>query len=137
MTPGCFEWKGPVSCETIGSAVGMAPKRSRPVSPLLNSSSPRRMFSEFGQDPLRVLERALPLGGQADKAVAALDQRRAEIVLQQAERGGQRRLRHMAGLRRAAEVLLPRQGDKIFELAKHHSPFPPVGIVTSILGPSQ
>ena len=72
------------------------------------------------EDAMRVFEREPALRRQADEAMAALDDRRAEILLEQADRRRQRRLRDMAGLGRAAEMLFPRQRDKIFELTQHH-----------------
>ena len=67
-----------------------------------------------------VLQRELALRRQADEAMAALDDRRAEILLELADRRRERRLRDVTGFRRPAEMLFARQRDEIFELPQHH-----------------
>ena len=67
-----------------------------------------------------MLENQPALRGQADKAVAALDDRRAKIVLEQPDRRRKRRLCHVTGLSRTAEMLFPGQRSQIFELPQHH-----------------
>ena len=52
--------------------------------------------------------------------MAALDDRRAELLLELADRRRQRRLRDVAGLGRAAEMLLAGERHEIFELPDHH-----------------
>ena len=52
--------------------------------------------------------------------MAALDDRRAQLLLELPDRRRQRRLRDVAGFRRAAEMPLARQRHEIFELADHH-----------------
>ncbi len=89
----------------------------QPLAELLQATS---HVLGVGQDPLRVLERPLALRGQTDIPVAALDQRSAEILLKQPKRRRERRLGHMARLRRSAEVLFARKSNEILELPKHH-----------------
>ena len=54
----------------------------------------------------------------------ALDQRRAKLFFELANRRGQGRLGDVARRRRAPEVLFARQRDEVFELAKDHGAFP-------------
>ena len=82
-TPGNFALNGPVSCDTIGSAVGIAPIRSRPLSPSVDLVEAAPQVLGFRQDAVGVLENEPALRGQADKPVATLDDRRPEIVLEQ------------------------------------------------------
>ena len=63
-----------------------------------------------------VIQREPALRRQADEAMAALDDRRAEILLELADRRRERRLRDVTGFRRPAKVLFTRQRDEIFEL---------------------
>ena len=111
----------PVRCETIGSAVGITPSRSRPVSPLSISSIARAQVLGLGEDAMGVLERELALRGQADETMAALDERRAELLLELPDRRGKRRLRDMTRLRRPAEMLFARQRHEICQLSQHHA----------------
>ena len=111
---------GAVRCETIGSAVGMAPSRSRPDRPLSISSMSLRMISASARMRWACSSASSALPRQADEAVAALDDRRAEILLELANRRRERGLRHVAGVRRAAEMLFARQRHKIFQLPQHH-----------------
>ena len=76
------------------------------------------------ENAMRVLDRHPALGRQPDKAMAALDNRRPEILFEEADRRRKRGLRDMAGLGGAAEVLFSRQRHKIFELTQHHARAP-------------
>ena len=64
-----------------------------------------------------VFEDGAALLGQAMEFLPALDDRGAEIRLELADRRRQRRLRHVAGERRAAKMLFAGQRDKIFKRA--------------------
>ena len=78
----------------------------------------------LGEHAMGMLERELALRREADEAMAALDDRRAELLFELADRRRQRRLGHMARRRRSAEMLFARERDEIFELAKDHGAFP-------------
>ncbi len=60
----------------------------------------------LGQHAGRMLEHEQALGGEAVEPVPALDDRHAELFLEIADRGRQRRLRDVTGLGGAAEMLL-------------------------------
>ena len=120
VTWGKRAMKGAVSCETIGSAVGIAPSRSRPERPLSQLLDVAAHDLGFGEDAMGMLQRELALPRQADEAMAALDDRRAEILLELANRRRKRGLRHMACFRGAAEMLFARQRHQIFQLPQHH-----------------
>ena len=109
-----------MSWETIGSAVGMTPIRSRPVRPLSISVKPAPKILDLGENPVGVLQGDLPLRRQAHISVAALDDRRAEILFEQTNGGRKGRLRHVAGVRGAAKMLFSRERREIFELTEHH-----------------
>jgi hypothetical protein len=68
-----------------------------------------------------VLQGEFTLARQSDKAMAALDNRRAKVFFQQANRGRKGWLRYMTNFRGAPEVLLARQGYKIFQLSQDHA----------------
>ena len=65
------------------------------------------------EDALRPVEHALALGCQALVALAASHDREADLVLEPADPGGERRLRHVAGRGGAAEVPLAGERDEI------------------------
>ena len=111
---------GPVSCDTIGSAVGNRADPKPAAESLVDLLEAAPQVLGFRQDAVGVVEHEPALRGQADKPVAALDDRRPEIVLEQAYRRRQRRLRDVAGLGRASEMLFPGQRGQIFELPQHH-----------------
>ena len=98
----------------------MTPSRSRPRNALVDLLDAAAQVLGLGEHALGVLERELALRRQADEAMAALDDRRAKLLLELADRRRQRRLGDVAGLRRAAEMLFARQRDEIFELPEHH-----------------
>ena len=75
---------------------------------------------DFGEHAVGVFERQLALRRQAEIAVAALDDRRAEFLFELADRRREGGLRHMARFRRAAEVALAGERHEIFELSEHH-----------------
>ena len=80
-------------------------------------------------DPAQNLQRLFieqPPGlGQADRAAVAVDQRHAQILLEQLDLPAERRLGDVQDLRRAGEIALPRQSDEISELTQiHPAPFP-------------
>ena len=54
------------------------------------------------------------------EAMAALDNRDAELLFELADAAGQGRLRDVTGLRRAGEVLFAGKRDKILKLADIH-----------------
>ena len=120
VTPGKRAKNGPVSCETIGSAVGIDADPQPPGQALVDLLEPAAQILDLGENPVGVLQGHLALRRQADIAVAALDDRRPEIVLEQANRRRQRRLRHVAGVRGAAEMLFARERGEIFELTEDH-----------------
>jgi hypothetical protein len=51
--------------------------------------------------------------------IAAVDQQHAHLFLELLHTGRKGRLRHPAGFRRAAEMLLARQGDDELQLVEH------------------
>ena len=57
------------------------------------------------------------------KAMAALDDGDAKLLFELADAAGQRRLRDVARLRRAGEVLFAGKRDKILKLADIHVPW--------------
>src|SRR5580658_5008657 len=67
-----------------------------------------------------VFDSELALRREAEIAMPALDDRRAEFLLELTDRRRQGRLRDVAGLGRAAKMLLARQRDEIFELPDQH-----------------
>ncbi|MCY1228651.1 hypothetical protein D9M72_409780 [compost metagenome] len=81
-----------------------------------------------GQDGgLRALKNVLRAGEegaarvvQDDAAAGAVEQRRADLLLQLADLLGQRRLRHAQLFRRAREVLGLGGGDEIAQMAEFH-----------------
>ncbi|KOQ36381.1 hypothetical protein ABW37_27645 [Achromobacter xylosoxidans] len=68
----------------------------------------------------RVAQEAAAGGAQFDLAAAALEQRHAQVLLQQLDLARQRRLRHAQALGGAAEVQFLGHGDEAFELAEFH-----------------
>ena len=70
---------------------------------------------------MRPLEHALAVGGQPVEALAALDDRDAQLLFELADAARERRLRDVAGLRGAREVLLPRERDQVLQLADVHA----------------
>ena len=67
-------------------------------------------------DAARPVEHPFAFRGEALEARAALHQQHAVRVLELLDPGGKRRLGHAAGLRGAAEMLLPRQRQEKFQL---------------------
>ena len=59
----------------------------------------------------------------------ALHEDQSELLFELADTAGKRRLRHVAGLRSAPEVTLPRQRVEVAELLEDHPP-----IITDIYG---
>ena len=98
----------------------MAPSRSRPETPVIERFDAALEFLDLGQHAMGVLQRQLALRREAEIAMAALDDRRAKLLLELPDRRRQRRLRDVAGFGGAAEMLLARQRHKIFELTDHH-----------------
>ncbi len=78
----------------------------------------------LGENAVSVVENEPSLRRQADEVMAALDDRRAETLFELPDRRRKRRLRHMAGLRGLAEMLLAGERNQIFELLQHHSASP-------------
>ena len=72
-------------------------------------------------DALRPGEHALALRREAEKAVAADDERRAKLFFELADAGRKRGLGNMALGRRAREMAVSRDGDEIDQLADEHS----------------
>ena len=64
-------------------------------------------------------EHALTLGGKPHEPRAAMDEEDAQALLQLLVPRRKRRLGDAARLRRAPEVILPRQGEEEFELIEH------------------
>ncbi len=62
----------------------------------------------------------LAVGGEPAEAVAALDDRRAEVVLELAQRRRERRLGDAATLRRTCEVPFGRERGEVLELPDQH-----------------
>jgi hypothetical protein len=71
-----------------------------------------------GQDALRPHHDALPLGCEALESALTPNQRHVELLLQLADRLGQRRLGDMADLGSSGEVTLPRERDQVLKLAE-------------------
>ena len=69
---------------------------------------------------MRVLHGEQALRGQADEALAALDERRAELLLELLDRRRQRRLRDAASRGRAPKMLFAGERDEVGELSEHH-----------------
>ena len=107
---------GVVRLATIASVVGIAAMRSRPVRPWRRASSSCRIGAAIADDAARPIQHPLALGREAAEAGAAIDQQHAHRRLELLHPGRQRRLGHAAGLRGAAEMPLPGQRQKEFEL---------------------
>ena len=73
-----------------------------------------------GQDAMRPEHDALALAREALEALAAPHERHAELGLELAQAGRERRLRDVAGARGAPEVALPLERDEVLELAREH-----------------
>ena len=72
------------------------------------------------EDDLRPLEHPLAFTGQPMEPLAALDDRHTEFLFELTDAAGERRLRHMTGLRGAREVFLARERDQVLQLADVH-----------------
>ena len=95
-------------------------ERSRElVAPGLRELADARGFLEH---PLRLLDDALADRRDGDLGLAALEQRRAELLLELVDRHRQRRLAHEALGRGAAEAPLLRDRDDVAELVERHGP---------------
>ena len=77
---------------------------------------PRRLLQHL----LRLLDDALADRRHRDLALAALEEPRAELLLELLDRDRQRRLAHEAALRGAAEAPLVRDGDDVAKLVQRH-----------------
>ena len=75
---------------------------------------------DVGHDPPRALYHVLAGGGQHHLARRAFDQHDAELVLELADLGGERRLADEAGLRLLAEVAQVGQRDEVFLVTQVH-----------------
>src|ERR1700677_5390923 len=75
----------------------------------------------LGENAMRVIQSEPALWRQADKTMAALDDRRAEVLLELPDRRRKRRLRDVTGFRRPAEMLFSSPRDEIFELPQKHA----------------
>jgi len=84
-----------------------------------DGAPPADPSNRVADDPAGPVESALAFRGQADEARTALDQEHAERLFQLLDARRERRLRHPASLGGAAEMLLARQRDEIFELVEH------------------
>ena len=110
----------------IGSADGITPIDRRPdertgrVAQRFDLLLHRRPVVEDG---VRPLEHALAFAGQPVEALAALDDRDAQFLFELTDTAGERRLRHVTGLRGAREVLLARERHQILQLADVHPTF--------------
>jgi hypothetical protein len=76
----------------------------------------------IGADQVRPFDDPLAFTGQPMEALAALDDRHTEFLFELTDAAGERRLRHMTGLRRAREVLLACEGDQVLQLTDVHPP---------------
>ena len=74
----------------------------------------------LGQNPLGPHDQALALGGEALKAVSAVDQGDVQLAFELGDRGRQRRLRHVALLGGPGEVSLLGDRDEVLQLTKEH-----------------
>jgi hypothetical protein len=70
-------------------------------------------------DAARPVEHALAFRGEAAEARAAVDQQHAHLLLELFDPRRQGRLRHPAGLRRAAEVPFPGERQDEVEFVDH------------------
>ena len=101
----------------------MTPSDSRPISvPLVVAQLGDLLLQgppvvENGVGPL---ENLFALRCQTVEALAALDDRHAQLLLELADAPGQGRLRHVAGLGRAREVLLAGERGQVLKLADVH-----------------
>ena len=71
---------------------------------------------------MRPLENALAFTGQPMEALAALDDWDPQFLFELTDTAGERRLRHVTGLRGACEVLLSCERHQILQLADVHPP---------------
>ena len=69
---------------------------------------------------MRPEHHALALAREPLEALPAPDERHAELGLELAQPGRERRLRDVAGARGAAEMALPLERDEVLELAWEH-----------------
>ena len=76
---------------------------------------------------LRLLDDALADRGDADLGLAALEELRAELLLELLDGDRQRGLAHEAALRSAAEALLLRDRDQVAQLVERHRAFAGAG----------
>ena len=72
----------------------------------------------IAEDAVGPVEHPLALGGKSLEPLAAFDDGNAELGFELADGGGKSRLRDIAALGGAAEMLLARQGDQITEMPK-------------------
>ena len=107
----------------MGSAEGMTPSERRPSNVPFGVAKLGDLLLQGApvvENRVRPLEHALAFGRKPVEALAALDDRHAELLLELAEAPRKGRLRHIAGLGRAREVLLTRKRDEVLELADIH-----------------
>ena len=76
--------------------------------------------ADVGEDPARPLEHPLALGRQPLVALRAPHDREADLALEPPDARRERRLRDVAGPRRAAEVLLADERHEVFEMPQIH-----------------
>jgi hypothetical protein len=75
------------------------------------------------EDDVGPFEDALAVPGQSVEALATLDDRHTELLLELTDSARERRLRHVTGLRGAGEVLLAGERHQILQLADVHLTF--------------
>jgi len=78
----------------------------------------------FGQDAMRVIEHEAALIGEAVEFMAALDDRRAEILFKLADRRRSVGCETWQAAAARPEVFFARQSDEIFELTQYHRRLP-------------
>ncbi len=93
--------------------------RRRPVKTVTQGIDLLAHGAGVADNAARPVEHALPLGGEALKARAAVDQQHAHLLLDLLDARRERRLGDAAGLGGAAEVPFPRQRQDEFELVEH------------------
>src|SRR5690606_21105937 len=92
------------------------------------SRDPGREFTHLVSDLIEVLEQRAgavaqmnPGGSEGDVARAALEEGRADLVLEPPDLHAQRWLRHVQPLRRATEMQFLRDGYEVAQLTEFHS----------------
>ena len=98
--------------------VGMTPSRSSPVSGRLPAWAASTSWSAAAQQRLGAADDLLAAGRQGDLALAAVDQRRPQQILELAQPGAQGRLGNQAVVGGATEMPVLGDGNEVAQLAQ-------------------